>query len=338
MNNKKLNIVVLLGGTSPEREVSKSSGKSVYRALKSLGHNVKLVDPAYGTHQPDNEDAYFAKEDFGPVSNLNYIRAINSELFDGVDLVFLALHGKYGEDGTIQSLLELRGIKYTGSGILASSLGMDKAMTKVMFRHFGVTTPEWLTVSRAEALEPGFVEQIAGQIGEQFGYPCIIKPNDQGSTIGLTVCGSPAEVGEAVRLAHTLSDKALIEEFIPGHEIGVTILDNQALPVLEIKPLHQHYDYECKYTHGMSEYIVPAQLPEEVSRVLQQEALLAFKAVDCRGYARLDFRVTENYEIYCLEVNTLPGMTDTSLVPKMAKAAGISFEELLEKIIALAIQ
>lgn len=334
--NGKIKIALLLGGTSSEREVSKASGKSIFKALKSLGYDVLLMDPAYGENQPKDEEAYFAKEDSGELSNENYLRAVNSPMFDDVKLAFLALHGKFGEDGTIQALLELRGIKYTGAGILASSLGMDKAMTKVMFRHFGVSTPDWFTIDRNEGPE-FIVERIDAKIANSFGYPCIIKPNDQGSTIGLTICRSAEEVIPALNLAHGLSQKAMIEQFIPGREIAVTILENKALPLLEIKPLHNHYDYECKYTQGMSEYIVPADLSEETAAELQRQGFLAFKSIGCETYARVDFRLTEENEPYCLEINTLPGMTSTSLVPKMARAAGISFEELLEKIIKLSL-
>ncbi|MGE5398968.1 MAG: D-alanine--D-alanine ligase family protein [Ignavibacteriales bacterium] len=331
--NGNIKIALLLGGTSPEREVSKSSGKSIYHALKRMGYNVRLIDPAYGINQPENEEDYFADGDVSEISNRNCIEAINSTLLDDVDLAFLALHGKWGEDGTIQSLLELRGVKYTGSGVLASSLAMDKSMTKIMFQHYGVDTPKWFVVHH----DDNDTDAVKEKIEKLLSYPCIIKPNDQGSTIGLTVCKSASEVADGVNLALKYSDTALIEEFIPGHEIAVAIVDKDALPVLEIRPKHNHYDYECKYTHGMSEYIVPAELPEDVTQKLQQQALLAFKSIGCKVYGRLDFRVTEDFRTYCLEVNTLPGMTDTSLVPKMAKAMGVSFDELLEKLIKLAL-
>jgi len=331
--NKNVKIILLLGGTSPEREVSKHSGKSIYKTLKSLGYDVKAVDPAYGLNQPENPDLLFEEKDYAEISNRNCIEAVNSPLFDDVDLAFLALHGKWGEDGTIQSLLELRGIKYTGSGVLSSSLAMDKSMTKIMFQHYGVMTPKWFVININDYDLPVAIDKV----NKLLGYPCIVKPNDQGSTIGLTVCNNESEIDGAVKLALKFSESAVVEEFIPGHEVGVGVLDKMALPVLEIKPKHDHYDYECKYTHGMSEYIVPAQFSEEVTSKLQEQAILAFKSVGCKGYGRIDFRLTENNRIYCLEVNTLPGMTDTSLVPKMAKAMGMSFDELLEKIIKLSL-
>jgi len=329
MTNKKLNIALILGGTSTEREVSLSSGKSIYYSLKDAGYNVKLVDPAFGINQPEMEDDFFTIKQLPKIQNENYIEAVNSSLFDEVDLAFIALHGKWGEDGVIQSLLELRGIKYTGSSVLASAIALDKCVSKILFQHYDVTTPNWF------AVQPGDfnLEIVIEKIEKFFGFPCIVKPNDQGSTIGFSIVKNSSEVKSAIDLAFRYSNKILIEEFISGREIGVTVLDHTPLPVLEIKPKHNTYDYECKYTSGMSEYIVPAQIPEQVAHHLQQQALLAFQSIGGAGYGRMDFRLTDDMKCYCLEVNTLPGMTSTSLVPKMAKAAGISFIELLEKII-----
>jgi D-alanine-D-alanine ligase len=328
-----LNIALFLGGTSPEKEVSKSSSKSIYAALKGLGYNVTLINPAYGANQPKEEQDFFSEKDFVPISNRNFVEAVNSKMLDDIDLVFLGLHGKWGEDGTIQSLLELRGKKYTGSKVLASSISMDKTMSKILFQHYGIKTPKWITLTNNRF----DVTLVPGMIKEKFGYPCVIKPNDQGSTVGLTICKEESEVAAAIKLALEFSDKAVIEEFIEGHELTVGIIENTALPVLEIKPKHGLYDYECKYTHGMSEYIVPAQIPQDVFENLQKQALLAFHSLGCEGYSRVDFRVNSKWETYCLEVNTLPGMTSTSLVPKMAKAVGISFDELIDRIVKLSL-
>ena len=333
MTKNKLNIALLLGGTSPEKEVSKSSSAAIYKALKNLGHNVKLVNPAYGINQPKDASDFFTEKEFTEISNRNYVEAINSKLFDDIDIAFIGLHGKWGEDGTIQSLLELRGIKYTGSKILASSISMDKAMTKILFQHYGVATPKWIV-----AVKNHFeINSIKKNIENDIGFPCVIKPNDQGSTVGLTICKEISEVEEAIKLALKFSDKALIEEYIPGKELTIAVLENKALPVLEIKPKHGIYDYECKYTSGMSEYEVPANIPEDVFKKIQSQALLAFQSLGCETYSRIDFRLNQDNQAYCLEVNTLPGMTSTSLVPKMAKVVGISFEELIEKIIRLSL-
>jgi D-alanine-D-alanine ligase len=328
-----MNIALFLGGTSPEKEVSKSSSKSIYAALTKLGHNVTLMNPAYGKNQPTDINDFFAEKEFAPVSNENYIETVNSKALDNIDLVFLGLHGKWGEDGTIQSLLELRGKKYTGSKVLSSSLSMDKKMSKILFQHYGIKTPKWVSVPKNN-FEP---YQVLEMIKKNLGYPCVIKPNDQGSTVGLTICNDESRVISAINLALQFSDIALIEEYIDGHEITVGIIEDTALPALEIKPKHELYDYECKYTSGMSEYIVPADIPKDVFEKLQLEALLAFKSLGCEGYGRIDFRVNSKWEIYCLEINTLPGMTSTSLVPKMAKAVGITFEELIDRIIKLSL-
>jgi D-alanine-D-alanine ligase len=330
MANNKPKIALLFGGTSPERKVSKASGASIYAALKNLGYDTRLINPAYGKKQPD---VFFNENESDEISNRNYVEAINSELLDGIDLAFLALHGKWGEDGTVQSLLELRGIKYTGSNVVSSSVAMDKAMSKIIFQYYGVKTPNWFVVSQSNSASP----QVVSTIKEKFGFPCVIKPNDQGSTVGLTICDNENKVEESLSLAYRFSDKALIEEYIPGREMTVTVFDNKALPVLEMKPKHGLYDYECKYTPGMTEYEVPAKISKQVEEELQFQALLAFNSLGCRGYSRIDFRLKNDKETYCLEVNTLPGMTSTSLVPKAAKAVGISFEELVDRIVKLSL-
>ncbi|PKL82272.1 MAG: D-alanine--D-alanine ligase [Ignavibacteriae bacterium HGW-Ignavibacteriae-3] len=333
MSNGKISVALLVGGTSPEREVSKNTGKSVFKALKDLGYNVKVIDPAYGLDQPKEVEKFFEEQDYTERSNRNIVEAINSTLFDDIDVAFIALHGKWGEDGSVQALLELRGIKYTGSGVLSSSLAMDKSMSKIMFQHFDVSTPRWFVINKDE----DDFNLIKTKIKKFFGYPCIIKPNDEGSTIGLTICRGDIELIEAVEKAREFSKKVLVEEYIPGHELTVAVLDQQAFPVLEIIPKFGFYDYENKYTEGRTDYVVPADIPQKVAEHLQHQALLAFNSVGCRSYARIDFRVTNDFKSNCLEVNTLPGMTSTSLVPKMARAAGISFEELIDRIITHAI-
>jgi D-alanine-D-alanine ligase len=329
MLESKPKVALLVGGTSPEREVSKMSGKGVLGALKTLLYPTIIIDPAYGLNQPKDEEKYFLEKDFTEISNRNCIAAINSNLLDNVDVVFSALHGKWAEDGTIQSLLELRGLKYTGSKVLASALAMDKEISKVIFRQAGVQTPDWFTV-KYRSFEPIL---IADQIKQEIGFPCIIKPNDQGSTVGLKLVKDESEVEEGIIIAQQYSSKVLVEKYIPGREITVSILINEALPVLEIVPKSGLYDYKSKYTSGMSEYIVPAKVQEEVAKKAQQQALSAFYSLGCEGYARVDFRLGNDNELFCLEVNTLPGMTPLSLVPKAARAVGISFEELIRRII-----
>jgi len=334
MTLQKPKVALLVGGTSPERQVSKMSGKGVLSALKALQYPTVIIDPAYGLNQPKAEEKFFLEKDYSEISNRNCIDTIASNLLDNVDVVFSALHGKWAEDGTIQSILELRGLKYTGSKVLASALAMDKEMSKVIFTKAGVQTPEWFTVKN-QSFEPILIaDQINQEIG---GFPCIIKPNDQGSTVGLKFVKDESEVEEGIIIAQQFSSKALIEKYIPGREITVAILINEALPVLEIVPKSGLYDYKSKYTSGMSEYIVPAKIPEEIAKKAQQQALVAFHSLGCEGYARVDFRLNNKGELYCLEVNTLPGMTPLSLVPKAAKAVGISFDELIKRIIQQAL-
>jgi len=244
------------------------------------------------------------------------MKIFNSDLLNNIDLVFLALHGKWGEDGIIQSLLELRGINYTGSGVLS------------IFQKNNVNTAAWFTVANRYK-----IDDVIKTIKTEFSYPCVVKPNDQGSTVGMTILKKDDELKNAIELALSFSDLALVEEYIPGREMTVAILDDKPLPVLEIIPKDGFYNYESKYTEGMSEYIVPADIPEYVFRNLQGQAVKAFHSLRCKIYGRVDFRLNEDNISYCLEVNTLPGMTSTSLVPKMAKAIGISFEELIDKII-----
>lgn len=332
MDKDKISIAVIVGGTSPERAVSKQSAKSIYEAIIKLGYKVKLIDPAYGANQPANIEDYFSDCDAGPISNSNYVNAVNSSLFNDVDLAIIGLHGKWGEDGTIQSLFELKGIKYTGSGVLGSSLTMDKARSKVMFMHFGVSTPDWITAEKKSDKS-----KIKKEIADKIGFPCIVKPNDQGSTIGLSKCTNIDEVDQALNLALQFSNVALIEKFIIGREIAVGIINNTILPLLEIVPKHEIYDYECKYSDGMSEYIVPAEIEPKVEEELKKQAKIAFESLGCEGYGRVDFRLTKDNIPYCFEVNTLPGMTSHSLVPKMAKSAGIEFHELVDMIIKAAL-
>ena len=328
MNNKEIKIALFVGGTSPEREVSKASGKAIYGTIRSLGYPCVLIDPAFGTDQPKEEEKFFNKKDYTEIKNENIIKTINSDLLNDIELVFLALHGKYGEDGIIQSMLELKKIKYTGSGIFSSMISMDKAFSKTLFRINNVNTADWFTIDKNFD-----IDATTKKIGEEFEFPCVVKPNDQGSTVGLTIVKKDSEIDNALKIALKYSDLALIEKYIPGREMTVAILDDEPLPVLEIIPKRGFYDYKSKYTSGMSEYIVPAKIPKDVFLNVQEQALMAFKSLRCKVYARVDFRLDENNVPYCLEVNTLPGMTSTSLVPKMANVVGITFEQLIDKII-----
>lgn len=334
-----MNIAVLLGGTSPERHVSMASGKGVAQALASAGHNVRVYDVARGADalvDPSQLElpAQLAPspEELAALSKREIITAI-AALPDDVDVVFLALHGAPGEDGTVQSLLELRGLPYTGSGILASALAMDKAMTKRVLEHYDVPTPRWFQLSSATA----GLEQIAAMVDEHTAYPVVVKPNDGGSTVGLTIVQDASGLAAAYELAGQFGPRVLFEEFIEGRELTVTILGDESLPVVEIRPKSGIYDYANKYTSGRTEYFCPADLPRAIEEELRELARRAHQALGCSGYSRVDFRLDPDGAPYCLEVNTLPGMTATSLVPKAAAAAGLDYVKLCERIIDLAL-
>lgn len=335
-----MNIAVFLGGTSAEREVSLASGKAVTAALREAGHTVTPIDPALGAHQPTDEnelyrdilhDAPPTKDDLAKLSLRNLIECVNSTLLDDIDVVFLALHGEWGEDGKLQSLLEMRGKKYTASGVMASALTMDKSMTKILMRHIGVKTAKWEMV-RKHPVEKQFIERVAREIG----FPLVVKPNDQGSTVGLTIVQRIEEIPAALDLAFQYSTSVMVEEFVPGRELTVSIVGDRVLPIIEIKPHEGFYDYHHKYTKGMTEYICPAELPDDLASRIQLDSKKVFDTTQCRGFARVDFRLRNDGEYYCLEINTLPGMTATSLVPKAAAAAGMTFPQLCDAIVKLA--
>jgi D-alanine-D-alanine ligase len=326
-------IVLLTGGASPEREISLRSGKAIYKALLSLGNEVSLIDPALGKNQPKSEEEFFNPlANLNSISTQNYIDSFQLKEFSSADLVFIALHGKWGEDGTVQSFLDLMNLKYTGSGVLASAIGIDKNLSKVIVKHYGVVTPEWALISKDCSREDLY------KAVESVGLPCIFKPNDQGSTIGFSLVQNIDEIQNAFNEASKFSNQILIEQYIKGRELTVSILGDIALPIVEVKPKHQLYDYECKYTKGMTQYFCPADLNEEITKEIQQKALVAFNACKCKVFGRVDFILDENNVPYFLEINTIPGMTDLSLVPMAAKAVGIDFNSLISKIIELSLK
>ncbi len=330
-----MKITVLLGGASAERDVSLASGARIVLALRSLGHAVTPLDPASGVLG----DAEFAALTHGAMKRepptLEQLRRLEQSQLSPVlltlraireaDVVFLGLHGGQGEDGTLQAMLNAGHVCYTGSGPLASALAMDKDLSKTLFRAAGVTTADWL-------MAPATAEQVE----KLLGWPVIVKPSKQGSTVGLTKVTAPAGLAEAVAEAFLYDDEVMIERFIPGREFTVGILGDEALPVGEIIPVHELYDYECKYTAGMAREEFPAQLTASQQASVQAQARRAFRALKLGGYARIDFRMTEDGTFYCLEANTLPGMTELSLIPQAAAAAGITFPALCDRIVQLA--
>ena len=336
-----MNLCVLLGGPSAEREISFLSGYGMARALQSRGHNVTLLDPATGQAMtvdefqtsPASKEAPSIKE-LGQYSQGGMLlKSLTSSAVMNSDVVVIGLHGVPGEDGVIQSVLELIGKPFTGSGSRSSALCIDKHLTKIVLKDSGIPVPKGITVSNTT--HPLERHSAWEQAKTELGIPMVIKPNDQGSTVGLTILknDSEDEFQKAVDLALEYSSKALIEEFIEGQELTVGILGNEALPIIEITTNEGFYDYHHKYTPGMSFHICPAKIPSEIADGIQSAALRAFEACGCSGYARVDFRLQPNGQFYCLEINTLPGMTELSLMPDSARAAGISFEDLCEKIL-----
>lgn len=335
-----MRVLVLLGGDSPERDVSKVSGRAVAEALERAGHTVVAIDTA-GPQAGQAIDLHAKPVLVGaeppstalvPAHNaIHSIERVAAHAFGDIDVVFIALHGGRGEDGTIQALLEMAGLPYTGSGVMASSVAMDKEVSKRVFRDLGVPVPRGFV---ADAATPH--DQLVQRIGSECGWPAIVKPNSAGSSVGFAVLHSAADLRVAVTTAAVYDPRLVFEEFIPGREMTVAVFDSQALPVIEIVPNAGVYDYKSKYTKGSSRYQVPAEIPDAVASTMQELALRCFHGLKCRDFARIDFRLSPANEPYCLEVNTVPGMTATSLVPKAAQAAGIGFEELVDRIVRLA--
>lgn len=329
-----MRIAVLLGGTSAERDVSLASGAQVLRALRGLGHDVVAVDTAAGVLSAAGERDLLAHgigeapSDSRAAAGEGLPRFVAEAELRGLDVAFLALHGGSGEDGTIQALLELAGIPYTGSGPLGSAIAMDKDISKRLCRAAGVPTPEWLMAPAAP-----------GAVTERLGYPVVVKPNRQGSTVGLTVVETPEGLTEAVAEAYRHDDEVMVEAFVPGRELTVGILADEPLAVGEIIPKRSKiFDYESKYQVGGAEEIFPAALPADQAERARELALATHRALKLEGYSRVDFRLDAQGRFWCLEANTLPGMTATSLLPQSAAAVGIDFPDLCDRICRLAVR
>jgi D-alanine-D-alanine ligase len=326
-----MRITVLTGGTSSERDVALASSVQVIAALRSIGHQVAVVDTARG-FIPETDEARLLSAAVGvaPPSLARLEALEHGLLLRGLanlaavreaEVLFLALHGGHGEDGTLQTILGLIGVPYTGSGPIGSAMAMDKDIAKRLFQEAGVPTARWL-----------MAPATAQEVERHLGWPVVVKPSKQGSTVGLSIVRAPAELAKAIEEAWRHDDEVMIEAFVPGRELTVGILDGVALAVGEIIPRHEIFDYECKYTPGMSEEIFPADLPADVAAECGRLGLAAHQALKLQGYSRVDFRLTASGEACCLEVNTLPGMTATSLLPQSARAVGIGFPELCDRI------
>jgi D-alanine-D-alanine ligase len=292
LKNKKIG--VLCGGTSSEREISLKSGKAVYNALKKLGLKAVLVDV-----------------------NKNVALKL---LKEKIDVAYITLHGPMGEDGTIQGMLEIMGIPYTGCGVFSSSASMDKIISKKIFEYSKIPTPQWFVIEKFKSVD-------------EIKYPVVVKPATQGSAIGISIVKNKKEFPKAVKNAFSYDNKVLVEKYIKGTEITAGVLNGNSLPVIEIVPDGKFYDFKSKYTVGKSKHIIPPRLPQKVISNIQEIAIKVYKAFQCKSMCRVDMIVDKNNDIWVLEINTLPGMTETSLFPDAARAQGMSFENLVLEIL-----
>lgn len=311
MNLKSKKIAVLMGGISGEREVSLRSGKRVFASLKKQGFKVVAIDPA--------------KE----VNLVNKLKKLK------IDIVYIALHGKFGEDGIIQGLLDSANIPYTGSKVLASALAMNKLASKRIFQAMNIPTPCYEYVNKHN------IKEILPKIENEFPVPLIVKPVSEGSSLGVTLVKNQKKIKSVIAGTVKKFGEVLVEDFIKGTEVTVGVLggpkDLQALPILELIPKNEFYDYAAKYTEGMTKFILPARLPEALYKYVQKVAISAHKALGCHGVSRVDFIVSKDNIPYVNEINTIPGMTDRSDLPAEAAAAGISFDQLVLKILESAL-
>ncbi len=326
-----MRLALLTGGSSAERNVALASAAQVVSALRAKGHEVTVIDTADGPVSAADESALLSVQVSDPPPDLTQLAArerrfLVEELasLDAVrqaDAVFLGLHGGWGENGTLQALLEMIGVPYTGSRPEACAVAMDKDLAKRVLRQGGVATADWL-------MAPARPETVVRELG----LPVVVKPSREGSTVGLTVVRQAAKLAAAIAEAGRWDSEVLIEAFVPGRELTCGVLIDEALTVGEIIPQHELFDYQCKYTPGMSREIFPAELPDELADEVRRLSLEAHRLLKLGSYSRVDFRLTPSGQPLCLEANTLPGLTSTSLLPQSAKASGIDFADLCDTI------
>lgn len=342
-----MNIVVLAGGTSTERDVSLITGTKVYEALKNKGHQVILVDVFMGLEELETIPADIFTMDYNWVKNVTEISENNPdiaqvkamrkdqsdnmlgahviEVCQKADIVFMALHGSNGEDGRIQATFDLMGIKYTGTGYLSSANAMDKGISRKFFQFAGIPVAEGTTVTKGEDVSYWGV------------FPCIVKPCCGGSSVGVSIANNKEEFEKALEEAFAFENEVVVEQFIKGREFSVGVIEGKALPIIEIAPLQGFYDYKNKYQAGSAVETCPAILDEAMTKKMQKYAEMAYEALGIEAYARIDFMMADDNKMYCLEANTLPGMTPTSLLPQEAAVIGYNFEELCELIIKVSL-
>ena len=345
-----MKIVVLAGGISTERDVSLTTGKMIYQAVKKNGHKAVLLDVFLGCETKDPAGVFELEKDWaaqaGGISEKNpdieQVKALRPDWkknFFGpnvldicreADVVFMALHGENGENGKIQACFDLMGITYTGTDYVSSAICMDKGLTKDIFRQYGIPTPMGTRLKKA------LKNVTAAEL--KVPFPCIVKACCGGSSVGVVIANNEEEFVAAKAEAFKYDDEVIVEQYIKGREFSVGVLDGEALPVIEIAPLVGFYDYKNKYQAGSAVETCPAEIPEDKTAEMQRYAEMAFKALRLKNYARMDFMMGEAGDIYCLEANTLPGMTPTSLLPQEAAAVGISFEQLCERLMAVSLR
>ena len=347
-----MKIVVLAGGLSTERDVSFQTGGRVSKALRENGHQVILLDVFMGySDKPEELTGIFDRADEVSIQvegipevapDLAKIRAQRKDQSDNffgpnvielcqmADIVFLALHGENGENGKLQAAFDLLGIRYTGSGYLSSALAMDKSRAKQLFQMNRIPTPKGISLKKGD--------EVCSAKALGLSLPCVIKPCCGGSSIGVSIVHTEAEFAEALEEAFRWEDHLIIEEYVEGREFSVGVICNQALPVIEIAPVEGFYDYKNKYKAGSAVETCPANLPEDISVQMQHYAEEVTRVLGLDTYSRMDFMLSSENEIFCLEANTLPGMTPTSLLPQEAAAVGINFNQLCEKLIEISLQ
>ena len=341
-----MNIVVLAGGLSPERDVSLVTGSNVCKALRENGHKVILMDVFMGREGDDIADWFEKSEEVSVTVNgipetapdlaaVKASRSDQSDCFFGpnvialcrmADIVFMALHGENGENGKIQAAFDLFGIRYTGSDYLSSAIAMNKALAKKVLAAGGVPVPR------------GFSVQKGVETGKQPGFPCVVKPCCGGSSIGVSIVNDQKEYEQALAEAFRWENEVVVEQYIQGREFSVCVIDGTALPIIEIAPISGFYDYKNKYQAGSTVETCPANLPEIQAKEMQHYAELAAQVIGLDTYSRMDFLMDDDGRMYCLEANTLPGMTPTSLIPQEAAANGVSYNELCEQLIRISLQ
>ncbi|MFZ5366442.1 MAG: D-alanine--D-alanine ligase family protein [Patescibacteria group bacterium] len=342
---KKIKVVVLMGGRSPKHEVSLVTGREVVRNLDKKKYEILPVlisrDGERWQLKDQREILLHSPSRVEKTDHKRRIRGGKALLPQGrnlplkfgkkPDVVFIAMHGPYGEDGTVQGMLELAGLPYTGAGVLASALGMDKPMFRRVIEERGIPTPEYLVFEKGEN---------SSIIWKKFKTPLVVKPSSQGSSVGVSIVRRKEELDEALKKAFNFGPRVIIEEYLSGTEVTCGVLGNenpQALPVVEIVPKKEFFDYEAKYDETKCDEIVPARISRKLTKKVQDLAIRVFKAIDCRGFGRVDMIISQG-KPFVLEINTIPGLTPVSLFPKEASAAGISYSELLDRIISLALE